>query len=739
MGEFTPARALLAAASVLAFSAPQTAVAQSDGVEEVVVTAQRRAESLQEVPVAVTVVTGEQLAQRQIFSAESLGQLAPSITFRKGTTNVNSAINIRGVGTIAFASGVEPGVSTVLDGVVLARSGQATLDFLDLERLEVLRGPQGTLFGKNSSAGVVNLVTRRPSAALTGFAEGAYFEGGESRLRVGVSGPLSASLRGSLAGLYGEYDGNGRNLYDNSRINGYERVGARGKLEWSPSDDLVVTLIGDHLNEINNGYADVIGGPLSASSTIAAQIAPVDPRSDNFDINNDFSPVTKDSNSGLSLQADWTVGGYTLTSISAFRDWGNTEYRDGDFTAGASGTDSRDVGVIDFTQVTQELRLASPTGGLFEYVAGLYYYHTDQDNFFNRTTVTTSANTSVPSGTVAARGTANWNTQLTNYAVFGQATVNFTERFRAFAGLRWSSDEVEYDFARAASPAGAGVNASFASAGSVEEDGYTAKVGAQYDVTPKVNAYVSYARGYKGPAINVFFNMLARDIDPLESETSDAYEAGLKTKLFDDKLVLNTAAFYALYDNFQTSFYDLVGGSIVSRLINAGEISTKGVEFDLNARPTPALTLSGGLAYTDATVEEFRCPVGAPICPTGGELPYAPEWKGNVSADYLLATPGLPFDLGLNTGVSWQSEVQYDLLQQAGGIQDAYALWDAGVSLIDRDGRYRASFVVKNITDQYYTSARVANTTPNPAYWRVQVPRDAERYVGIVLRANFGS
>lgn len=721
-----------------------------NGVQEVIVTAQRRTESLQKVPVAVTVVSGDQLSQRQTFSGEQLVAQVPSLTFRKGTTNVNSALNIRGIGTISFSAGAEPAVSTVIDGVVLARSGQAFFDFFDVERIEVLRGPQGTLFGKNASAGVVSITTRAPSAVLKGFAEASYFDKNEYRLRAGVSGPISDTLRGGVTGVYGHYDGNLKNVYNNTMVNGYDRVGARAKLEWTPNSDLTVNLVADYVNGVDNASADIIG-EATAGNAIIAQIYPAVPGPKNRELSNDQAPATKDTNWGVSASVDYKIANHTLTSITAYRGWGNTELRDGDYTGVLghvlnNGNASRDFGVLDFNQISQEVRLASPTGQFLEYVVGAYYYHTDQDNYFNRytskcssTTLAGGACNSTSGYTVVANGTANFNTQLTNYAAFGQATLNFSDRLRGIAGLRSSHDEVKYDFARVSvTPTvdAPGVRANFASKGKAKEQGTSGRLGLQYDLSDTVTAYANYSRGYKGPAINVFFNMRAFDTIPLQPETSDAFEIGAKTKLFENRLVLNVAAFDSKYKGFQTTSFDTVAGTIVSRLINAGDVSTKGVEVDFTARPTPALTLSGGGAYTEARIDRFNCPAGSPAsCAAhdGKTLPYAPKIKVSAAADYLIATPDLPFDIGLNSGISWQSKTQYDIDQSPLAVQKAYGVWDASVSFVDHKDRYRVSLVGKNLTDQYYTSIKIPG-----GYVRQQVPRDAERYFGLTLRANFG-
>lgn len=745
------AAALLAGAAFPAFAFAADAAPKSSEVAEVIVTSQRRAESLQSVPVAVSVVTGDQLANRQTFSAEQLVGQIPSLTFRKGTTNVNSALNIRGIGTISFSSGAEPAVSTLVDGVVLARSGQAFFDFFDVERIEVLRGPQGTLFGKNASAGVVSIITKRPSATPGGFVEGSYFQDNESRVRAGYQGALSDTVRAGITGVYGKYDGNAKNLFTGDKVNGYERKGVRSKLEWTPNADLTATFIADWVKSEDNASADIIG-VTAAGNAIIAQLAPVVPGPKNRNVNNDFAPLTRDTNWGLSAQLDQKLGDFTVTSITAFRGWKNVEHRDGDQTAYLgryTGTaSSRDIGSLKFHQLSQELRVASPTGQFLEYVVGGFFYTTNQDNKFNRLNLSCVIGTGLacPDGRVGtlvqSNGTARFNTKLTNYALFGQSTLNFTDHFRGIVGLRASHDRVAYDFGRVSDFAAdtPGVRAAFASQGKVDKNGYSGRLGVQYDLAPSITAYANYARGYKGPAINVFFNMRAFDTIPLSPETSNAFELGLKSKLFDNRLVLNLAAYDSKYKGFQTTSFDLVAGSVVSRLINAGDVSTKGAEADFTARPFADFTVTGGAAYTDAKIDKFNClsslsaaQLASCVAHNGKTLPYAPKWKANIAADYRLTLSSLPFDIGVNAAYTWQDKTQFDIDQSPLAIQKAYGIIDAGLSFIDKKDRYRLTLVGKNLSDEYFTTIKIPG-----GFVRQQVPRDAERYFGVTLRANFG-
>ena len=758
---------VLGAAALTAPAAAQEAAAAADAPfanNDIIVTAQKRAQNLQDVPVAISVVSGDMLERANVNSAEQLFQRVPTLTFRKGNTNKDSALSIRGVGTISFSSGVEPSVSTVIDGVVYARTGQQTSDFLDVERIEVLRGPQGSLFGKNASAGVINIVTREPDDALGGYVDAAWYEGNEYRIRGSVGGALGDGVKASLTGFWSQYDGNGRNVFNGHKINGYEHWGVRGKLIAEPTDALKITLIADYSKNSDNGYADSIGTVFSSAFNDAVfkpSLAPLTLDGKNKDIDNDLDPYTKDKNSGVSGQIDYDFGGVTLTSITAYRHWYNFQVRDGDFRSDApsyvnTGTASGDVrshdrGDLKFDQFTQELRLASSNPQFFEYVAGLYYYHTKEVDFFNRTVTACTASTLPTVGGLTPcaagsstyttnEGNADFTTTLTSYSAFGQGTLNFTDAFRGILGLRYTEDKVSYDFARTSTQTTAfsGVNPAFSADGSIKDHGWSGNAGLQYDVTDDIMAYGMYTRGYKGPALNVFFNMQARDTGRIDPEKSNAYEAGLKMRLFDRKLTLNLAAFYAKYDNYQANFLDIVAGQVVTRLTNAGTVSTRGIEMDFNAAITDDFQLSGGFNYTDAHINTFICPVGAAVtCAdaiNGKPLPFAPKYKGTVTMDWRLPLNLDGFNVDLNSSLTYQSKTNFDINQNPNAFQSPYAIWDAGITLRTADDKYALSFLVKNITDKQFVIQRIPNGT---SFMRQITPRDAERYVGVTGRVNF--
>ncbi|MCU1723305.1 TonB-dependent receptor [Pseudomonas sp. 5P_5.1_Bac1] len=704
--------------------------AQSDSptLKAVTVTATRREASLQKVPVAVSVVDGEQLERENRNSVASIVQQVPSLNFRTGASNKDTSLFIRGVGTISTSPGVEPTVATVIDGVVFGRPGQSTLDLLDIERLEVLRGPQGTLFGKNASAGVLNITTRAPTEETHGFVEQSYFSGNESRTRFGIGGALIPdTLKGSISTLFGSYDGNVDNKANGQEVNGYNRKGVRGKLVFTPSDDLSLTVAADYLQSHDDAPNGVVSKSLLPAFSNA--LAPVRADSDNRDIVSDYRSHVEDINKGLSAQLDWNLGDYTLTSITAWRGWDNTQWQDGDrlSTISAAFPGIEDKGELAYDQYSQELRLASPKGEFLEYVGGLFYMHGKDEETYRRTLKTT---------TVTQQGVADYSTTNDSYAVFGESTLNFTPTFRGIAGLRWTHDDLEYDHRRVSTSAVAvnGIQPGTSSSGSVDEDGWSGRLGLQYDLTDDITSYLTYSRGYKGPAYNVFFNMQPRDTDALKPETSNSWEAGLKASLWNNRLTTNVAVFHTEYENYQANFFDSVAGQVVTRLINAGSVSSEGVELDFALQATSQLKFSGAVAYTKARIDEFACPAGAAAsCNVNGKpLPYSPDWKSYVRADYSIPLDnGLDIELG--TDFSWQSKVQYDISQNADTVQGAYGIWNASVALADYNEGWRVALLAKNLADKSYSP--LLATGGNYVYRAV--PRDDERYFGIQLRKDF--
>lgn len=751
------AAALVAALPALAQQAP----ADDGKLETVTITATKRVQPLQSTPIAISVISGGVLEESNLNSLASITAQTPTVNFRTNASNKDSALFIRGVGTISTSPGVEPTVSTVLDGVVTARPGQATLDLVEVDRIEILRGPQGTLFGKNASAGVINIVTKAPGKDTEGYLDLSYFQGNERRVRAGLSGELAPGLaRGSIAVMAGKFDGNVTNVFNNTTVNGYDRKGIRARLDVTPSSALKVTFIADHTKSddtpptgvpYSTNVTTYPTGVVTANPLYASAIAPVVPSPSNRQINSDLNTRVSDTNEGVSAQVDYSMAGHQITSITAWRKWVNTQFQDQDRQPGATRNfvRSHDRGDLDFSQISQELRIASTESGRFvDYVAGVFYIEGKNDEQYRRDVTRCPSSTAapLPSGivpctaatTLMDNGVAAYGVRSKSLSFFGESTLNFSPSLRVIAGLRYTSDDLSYYHGRVATNTGVpGVGATRATVnGATTESAVSGRVGPQWQVNQDVMAYATYAKGYKGPAYNVFFNMSPTQDNVLAPETSDSYEAGVKMQLLDQRLRLNVAAFHTDYDGYQANVPDLVNGTIVTRLINAGKVQTKGLEADLTARVTPQFTVSGGLAHTLARVKSFLCPPGAASsCDINGKpLPFAPEWKANLRAKYTMPI-GARMAMDFGADANWQSRTNFDLSQQPDSFQPSYAIVNATVGLADSKAGWRAAIVVKNLADKSYAS--FVQNSGGSGYINRYVPRDDERYTGVTLRYDF--
>ncbi|NJD30318.1 MAG: TonB-dependent receptor [Gammaproteobacteria bacterium] len=763
--------AVAAALAAVPAARAQQAGANPEGLEEIVVTAQKREQNLQEVPIAVSVVNGSLLDAVGGFNTESLKRLVPALNIRKTNTAINQALFLRGVGTINFAIAAQPSVAFVLDGVVMASSGEAFGDLYDVDRVEVLAGPQGTLYGKNASAGVVNVVSTKPGNVLDGYADLAYYQDNEVRLRGAVDIPLGDKLKTRTTAFWGSFDGYLNNISDTPAggdANGYDRWGARTIWVADPTDNVKLTFIGDYRKSDDNCCAEIIGNaPTGANAAALAKIwsgvqfKGVETR----DIKQNLAMKSTEEAWGLSLQADIGVfTDYTLTSITAYRNWDATEYREGDWKdipapyVGTAFAQQHDYGPQTLDTFSQELRITSPGGQFIDWVGGLYYANTNSDRYFRRDDVVCTASTlaadstgSVPceqgkSTYIYPSANAKFGATFDTFAAFADGTVNVTDRWRVIGGLRWTQDDLSYYHNYNFSPvAGPGVRAAPAGTppeklkGDDTSDQVSGRAGLQFDVTDDVMSYFTYARGYKGPAYNVFFNMGPNNTEVLDPETADSYEIGLKSTLLDDRLILNIAAWDAQYSNFQANNYTYLNGTLITTLTNAGDVSTQGVSVDFLARPFDALSLSGGIAYTDAKVDKFFTPPGQkPTVANDTQLPLAPKWKGSLAADYTMEFG--EFNVVPTLVFSYTGDQYGDLNEPPALLMPSYSTLDLAVAISDKPGRYRLTLYANNLTDQSYavlmTAASGAPSTGGAP--RLQIPREADRVFGAEFRMNFG-
>ncbi|MEO1202804.1 MAG: TonB-dependent receptor, partial [Pseudomonadota bacterium] len=612
----------IGAAALLLTATPITALGQSV-LEEIVVTAQKREENIGDVPVAVSVLGRDAIESSFSRNMEDIQALVPSVSFRSGNTTRNNALTVRGIGTISFSVAAEPSVSTVVDNVVLGRSGQAFGDLYDLERVEVLRGPQGTLFGKNASAGVVNLTTRRPSDEFEGYVSATYYEDSEYQLKARVSGPLTDELRGSLTVLDAEFDGFIRNVFNNETINGYDKQGIRAMLEYDVTDATEILFIFEDYDADNDCCVDLEARPSGRNPASEAVPSGTGLDLDQRLADHDFETRTLDATTAMSIQIESQVGEHTLTSITAQRTWDNTEFREGDFTSIAGDSTEpvfgvpfqlHDIGPQEWRQFSQEIRLASPTDGVFDYQVGLFYWNIESQRNFTReascqnnagqldaaianhlefTLGLPNAPADVAAFIAANNVTCNANdivsatgfmdTEFENFAVFGQSNWRFADQWSLLFGLRYTRDDVSYNHNRVNNDVfgrrGVGVRPRFSDgnnqtdtnlSGSTDETDVSGRIGLNWQPNDATLIYATYAQGYKGPAFNVFYNMDPDDIAPIEAEESDSFELGLKYQA--DWGLIALAVYDTEIENFQANDFDTSDGTTITGFTNGGDV-----------------------------------------------------------------------------------------------------------------------------------------------------------------------
>lgn len=766
---YVPGLAVLlstSATSSFAQTAPAQSVDAPAGADEeeptavagdIIVTAQRRKQSLQDVPIAVSAISGDALTAAFVNNVSDLATVSPSVTFGQTTDQFNSAVRIRGIGTQVFSTAIEPSVSFVVDGVVLARQAQALTDLIDIERVEVLRGPQSTLFGKNASAGVINVITRAPSDKPEFDGYGSIEEDGTYNLRASASGPLGQGLGVRVTGYYADVRGNIRNIATGRDLNGSKSYGGRAKLRFEPTGSLSLTLIGDY----RKSNADCCQFQIreAANPNFARVIVPVVPSRTNRQVNVNASVYTNSEDWGVSLTGELDLGGATLTSITAYRDFSNNRNADIDSTPLAGplpGITLVDVngGPIKFDTFTQELRLNGRAFGALDYIAGLYYYDFSLSNDFTR--VASACLAAGANGTCASSVNLplSFFTTLTekNASGFVDGTLAIGGGLEVFGGARLAYNKQQVAYVRTETTV-RGPNTNNLGPLHDTNDNWAlmGRAGLRYSFSRDLSLYGSYARGFKSGAYDLTTGLTAAQFatQPIDPERSNAFEIGFRSQFLDRRLTFNATAFSTTYSNFQAQAFDPVLAT--NRLISAGKVRTRGLEFELTARPSDDLTFNAGVAYTDATITSFPngpCYASTPLpalCRLigtarvqdlkGADVPNSPDWKFQVSARYDIRTNG-PIDFFVAPSFNAQSDAQFSLNQNPRTIQDGYVVTNLNVGIQDRDHRFILTAYVRNLFDVRYAGFILETPAGDTLGVSHLIPREAERLIGASLRIS---
>lgn len=753
------------------------------GAGDIVVTAQKRVERLQDVPLAVTAIGGDQLAARQISDTQGLVQAIPSLSYQQGTNTTNSSFRVRGVGTTLFSQGVEPSVSLVVDGVVSARQVQSFADFADLERVEVLRGPQGTLFGKNATAGVISIVTARPARNFEARGDVTVAEQDEYRARGTVSGPLSDTLRVRLTGFYNNVGGYQHNVTTGRDYAGNEGYGIRGKVEWDATPNLNFLLSADY----RKNKADCCQFLLVSTSnaTLAGLYAPVVASYDNRSVAENVVTGSDTDQKTFSLQSDWDLGPATITSISAYQVFNTFNTFDNDginttvpiYTGGGTNAAKFDEqsGGVKLHNFTQELRIGSNGSPALTYVAGVFYSNVSLDRDFMRRRYLCAAGTLGQPCTATSVQSARSDAHLDSDSVsaFGQLEYTIVGGLKAIGGARVQYEKVSVSGVRTA-PLLAGEVAYPASSPvsgkrSADDTAVTGKAGLQYEFSRNAQAYGSYTRGYKGLGFDTEITADFANQAAVQPEHVNAYEIGFKGRTSDNTLSASIAIFRSDYSNLQiqANRSDPATGVNAYVQTNAGSSRTQGFEIETTVRPSREFSLTGAFSYTDTSIDAdgLNCPLqlqaAAPVVTgtqpvntcfrlvaggtprqnvRGGTLPVSPRYRVTLSPRYEHDFSG---DLSAfaQVNLNFQSKQQFAVEQDPLLIQKAYTLVDGSIGLNNIAGHYSVTVFVKNIFNQnYVTNLRhglllASTASPNDLY--ANFAKDSRRYFGVNLGGKF--
>ena len=739
---------------VLLVAALQGWAAEPLVIEEIVVTATKRAESVQDIPVAVNAVDQATIEALNIDEFTDITRISPSLTINQGDWATNSGFNLRGIGTNVFSINIEPSVAIIIDDVPLVRSAQAFSDLLDIERIEVLRGPQSTLFGKSASAGVVNVTTQSPGEEFNAAFRAGITDDEETSVSATVGGPLADTLGFRLSGFYkNRDDGHIDNLFDGAELNGNESAGARGKLVWDISDTVIATFRGEWSESestcCTRPYRNVPAGAafLGAIPSVAV-LGNLLPSETNDEVSVDDPTLTESDSWAAGARFSIGLGEFELLSITSYDEWDYDVSTDVDgtsfdllaaFTGGALSGGLVQGGGFQLESLSHEFRLLSPASEKFEYILGLYYSDIDYDRDFMR-------------GPLFG---ADWiaETGTEQIAAYGQGTYSISDRTDVIFGLRLNREKVSHVFDNALS------GLSFS--GSDTDTAVPGKIGVQHYLNDDVMLFATYSIGYKGQGYDISssFNQNTSD-NPVGSEDSEAFEIGMKATFLDGRLQFNPTAFFARYDDFQAQQARIVGGVIELGIANVGELETAGVEIDFQALLTENLRLVGGVAFVDAQIREFSgadCYVGQTAAEgcleildaagmgignfaqdlAGKDLNNSPDFKATISAEYRLPLESLPFNGFVNLSYQWQDQVNFSLLGDPGSVQEGYGLTNLSAGITHPEGRYSATFFVNNLFDEEFAVgiANVGGLWGGTPVHIQNYPREANRYVG--LRVGF--
>ncbi|CAI8981833.1 iron complex outermembrane recepter protein [Pseudomonas sp. IT-232MI5] len=709
--------------------------ANNSQLETVTVTTRRREESSQDVPTPMSVVSGQNLETQRVYRIQDLQQLVPSVNVAYMHAR-QSSVSIRGLGNNPASDGLEGSVGLYIDNVYLGRPGMAVFDLMDIEQLEVLRGPQGTLFGKNTTAGVINISTRAPTFTPERSIETSVGEDGYFQTKGTISGPLNDQLAGRFSAYRTRSDGDIKNEYDGHDLNGGSRDGFRAQLLFKPNEDFNLRWIGDYNEEDSSAGTRVLyntgptinGVNLYQSRANAAGATLVNGSHRKVNLDNDQHVTVHQG--GTSVEANWTLpSDFTLTSISSYRFWNFTPRNDDGLNVPAS----YNAGVsVEDKQYSQEFRLASPKGEFFDYVVGAYYFGSDLDNksFAYYGPQADIWNGTAPGALANVTSVGNGHIKTDSFALFAQGTWHLSERLDFTAGVRGTYEEKSAWVTRDAPLGGATVTGAAATARRGRAGAYdsgdlnqyssspSGLLNLSYRITDDVLGYATLSHGEKSGGVNLAVGsapVAGADSLLIGTERANNAELGFKSTLWDHRLQLNANVFWTQVNAYQTNAYD--AENRVQYLTNAGSVRSRGVEFESTVIPLRGLTLNINGSYNDVSYLSYKdapCPPevsqapGAPAsCDLSGhQVVGASKWIGNANGEYKWNLDN-GFEPYVTASYAFRSKAVGTVEDSDYGQIPSYAVvnFSTGLRGDFNQGQWDVSLWLKNAFDKtYYTT-----------------------------------
>ena len=725
-------------------------------VESVTVSARRRDEDAQNVPIPIAAITGDALESSGRFRLEDLNQRLPSTNVQFGNPR-QSSIAVRGLGNNPANDALEASVGVYLDNVYLGRPGMANLDLIDIDQIALLRGPQGTLFGKNTTAGVLNINTRLPAFTPEAQFESSFANRDYYQVRGAVSGPIIGdTLAGRLSVSQTSKGGFVHDVTDGRELNGSKRTGFRGQLLYKSSEALSVRVIGDYNEEHSNATVSPLyslgpnDGALVKTRYAALGIPLIyDPNFLTTTINSYQHMDVRQG--GGSVEANYEFGGgYKLTSITAYRSWWFLPTNDGDASPLSAITNAGQQ--VDDQQWSQELRIASPSGGAIDYVGGFYYFYQYQGNqLFTQYGPDAGSYLGRPVFNNALSVTDQY-LHTDSYSLFGQATWHTTDRLSFTAGVRETlEDKSTHVLRNAPIGGGAGINAALGlyDTGVLtrSDTNTSALLSAAFKSSEEWLWYASVSKGVKSGGINPAvpnpgFTVQSLYIEP--EKATDA-ELGFKSTLLDRKVQLNANLYWTDVTDYQATRLEFssVQGNFLQVLSNIGKVRSRGVEAEVSAVPLPGLTLSLAASFNDANYTEYHnapcaaeaTAAGVTVCDLSGrQVVGAPKWIANPTVNFTHSIGEL--DAYAQADYAWRSSF-YGAPDDSQFAQiDAYGILNlqvgVGGKLSERE--WQLSLWSRNLLDKHYVIGGLSGASQFLTY--ALFPGEPRAY-GATLRLNF--